>query len=411
MPTDDARRTGLTRGKPRPHWRRMTSPAPASDAAASPLFQPFAAGSLSLANRIVMAPMSRYFCPDEIPNAAMIAYYRRRAAAGVGLIISEATYVPHPSAHSYQNVPVFYGDASLAGWKQVIDAVHAEGGRMFPQLWHTGSFRQVGMHPDASVPGFDASENLNAFEHTSHRTKAMTESDIADVIAAYAAAAGSAAQLGFDGVEIHGAHGYLIDSFFWSETNRRDDRWGGDIGGRMRFGAEVVKAIRTAVGPHFPISFRWSQFKQQDYRAKLARTPEELELVLAPLVDAGVDIFHASARRYWEAAFKDVSPLTLAGWTKKVTGKPTIAVGSVGLGGVASTAKTSPTHVDSSTINFADAPLDGVDKVEDLLSAGEFDLIAVGRALLADHEWALKVKQGRLADRRAFSKELLRDLE
>ena len=103
--------------------------------------------------------------------------------------------------------------------------------------------------------------------------------------------------------------------------------------------------------------------------------------------------------------------MTLAGWVKKITGKTVIAVGSVGLAGVASTAKTSPTHVDSSTIAFADAPLDGVEKVEELLEAGEFDLIAVGRALLADAEWARKVKEGRLNERRAFAKELLRALD
>lgn len=389
----------------------MTHPEPASAAPESPLFQPFDVGRLHLANRTVMAPMSRYLCPEETPHDGVVNYYARRAAGGIGLIISEATYIPHPSAHSYENVPLFYGEAALAGWKRVIDAVHAAGGRMFPQLWHTGSFRQIGMHPDPAVPGFDASENLNTFEHTTHRTKAMTETDIADIIAAYAAGARSARMLGFDGVELHGAHGYLIDSFFWRETNRRADRWGGDIANRMRFGVEIVKAIRREVGPDFPVSFRWSQFKQQNYRAKLAETPSELEQVLTPLVDAGVDIFHTSTRRYWEAGFRDLSPLTLAGWAKAITGRPVIAVGSVGLGGVAATAKTSPTHVDSTTIAFADAPLDGVDKVEALLEAGEFDLIAVGRAVLADAEWANKVREGRFDERRAFAKELLRTLD
>ena len=377
---------------------------------AARLLEPVRVAGLDLPDRIVMAPMSRYFCPDGVPGAEVAAYYARRAAGGVGLIVSEATYIGHPSAASYAGVPDFHGPA-LDGWVRVLAAVRAAGGRMFPQLWHTGSFRELGMHPDPSVPGFDASENLNAFEHTTHRTKPMTEADIADVIAAYAKAAKSAQEVGFDGVEIHGAHGYLIDSFFWSQTNRRTDSWGGDIGQRTRFGAEIVKAIRRAVGPAFPISFRWSQFKQQDYRAKLAHTPEELEQVLTPLVDAGADILHASARRYWEPAFKELSPMTLAGWTKEVTGKPSIAVGSVGLGGVASTAKTSPTHVDNTTISFADAPLDGVEKVEELLEREEFDLIAIGRALLADPEWARKVKEGRLAERRAFSKDLLHHLE
>ncbi len=376
----------------------------------SPLFQPLQVGPLSLANRVVMAPMSRYFCPDEVPHQGMVDYYARRARHGVGLIISEATYVPHPSAHSYEAVPRFYGEDALAGWKKVIDAVHAEGGKMFPQLWHTGSFREVGMAPDPGVPGFGPSENLNAFENTTHVTKPMTEEDIADVIDAYATAAGSALDLGFDGVELHGAHGYLIDSFFWSETNRRTDDWGGALGERARFGIELIKAIRGRVGPDFPISFRWSQFKQQDYRAKLAETPEELEDLLVPLSEAGVTLFHASTRRYWEAAFREVSDLTLAGWTKKITGKPVIAVGSVGLGGVASTAKRAPSETSSSSITFADSDLDGVEKVEALMDQGEFDLIAVGRAILADPEWTEKVRQGRMDDRLPFEKAQLETL-
>jgi 2,4-dienoyl-CoA reductase-like NADH-dependent reductase (Old Yellow Enzyme family) len=376
----------------------------------SPLFQPLQAGGLALPNRVVMAPMSRYFCPDEVPHQGVADYYARRARHGVGLIITEATYIPHASAHSYAAVPKFYGEDALAGWKQVADAVHAEGGKIMPQLWHTGSFREIGMAPDPAVPGFGPSENFNAFENTTHVTKPMTEADIAEVIEAYAKAAASAKALGFDGVEIHGAHGYLIDSFFWGETNRRDDGYGGDLLARARFGVEVVGAMRAATGPDFPISFRWSQFKQQDYKARLAQTPQELAPFLEALADAGVSIFHASTRRYWDAAFRDLSPLTLAGWTRKITGKPTIAVGSVGLGGVASTAKRPPSEVSSGSISFADADLDGLEKLEALLDAGEFDLIAVGRALLADPAWAEKVREGRLDERRPFEKAHLETL-
>lgn len=380
-------------------------------ASSSPLFQPITVGPLTLANRVVMAPMSRYFCPEEIPHDDMVQYYARRARGGCGLIITEATYIGHPSAHSYENVPRFYGEASLAGWKKVVDAVHAEGGKIMPQLWHTGSFRELGMAPDREVPGFGPSENLNAFENTTHVTKPMTETDIADVIDAYAAAAANAQALGFDGVELHAAHGYLIDSFFWHETNRRDDPWGGEtLAARARFGIEVVKAIRQRVGPDFPLSFRWSQFKQQDYRAQLAQTPQELETLLGPLSDAGVSIFHASTRRFWEAGFRELSERTLAGWTRHITGKPVIAVGSVGLAGVASTAKTAPGQINSSTISFGDAALDGVDQVEAMMAAGEFDMIAVGRAILADPDWAAKVRDGRLDERIPFEKALLSTL-
>lgn len=377
----------------------------------SPLFQPLTIGPLHLANRVVMAPMSRYFCPEEIPHDDVVQYYARRARGGCGLIVTEATYIGHPSAHSYENVPRFYGEASLAGWKRVVDAVHAEGGKIMPQLWHTGSFREIGMAPDREVPGFGPSENLNAFENTTHVTKPMTETDIADVIDAYASAAANAQALGFDGVELHAAHGYLIDTFFWHETNRRDDSWGGPtLAARARFGIEVVRAIRDRVGPDFPLSFRWSQFKQQDYRARLAQTPQELETLLGPLSDAGVSIFHASTRRFWEAGFRELSERTLAGWTRHITGKPVIAVGSVGLAGVASTAKASPTQVNTQTISFGDSDLDGVDRVEALMAAGEFDMIAVGRAMLADPDWAEKVRTGRLDQRIPFGKALLAQL-
>ena len=159
----------------------------------------------------------------------------------------------------------------------------------------------------------------------------MSDADIADVIAAFATSARHAKELGFDGVEMHGAHGYLIDQFFWEGTNERDDAYGGDLGERTTFRRRDRRApCAGAVGPDFPILLRFSQWKQQDFAAKLAPTPQELEQFLAPLVDAGVDVFHCSTRRFWEPEFEG-SDLNLAGWTKKLTGKPTITVGSVGL--------------------------------------------------------------------------------
>ena len=145
---------------------------------------------------------------------------------------------------------------------------------------------------------------------------------------------------------------------------------------------EIIKAIRAATGPNYPIILRFSQWKQQDYAARLAATPELLEDFLAPLSDAGVDIFHCSTRRYWEPEF-DGSDLNLAGWTKKITGKPTITVGSVGLNGDFFGA-------------FAGqgAPTRSVDDLIERLEKGEFDLVAVGRALLQDPQWANKIRNG-----------------
>lgn len=353
-----------------------------------------------------MAPMTRYFSPDGVPTENVAKYYALRARAGVGLLISEGAYVGHPSAHAYTNVPQFYGDGPLAGWSQVLDAVHAAGGRIFPQLWHTGMSRETGMQPNPTVPGFVPSEVSD-----SQLTKEMTEEDIADIIDAYARSASNAQALGFDGVEIHGAHGYLIDTFFWHETNRRRDRWGGSLFERARFGVEIVRAIRQKVGDAFPISFRWSQFKQQNYRAKLAETPQALEPFLGTLCDAGVSLFHVSTRKFWEPAFRDLSPLTLAGWTKKITGRPTIAVGSVGLAG--SAVVSGSAEIDGGGYAFASTALGGIDQLmvlEDMLSREEFDLIAIGRSLISDPLWIEKLRTGRLHERIPFEKSQLTTL-
>ena len=157
-----------------------------------------------------------------------------------------------------------------------------------------------------------------------------TDEDIADVVAGFGRAASDAAAAGFDGLALHGAHGYLIDAFLWGETNRRAAPWGGDAASRTRFAVEVVKACRAAIGEDMPLIFRFSQWKQQDFRAKLAGTPQELETILCPLADAGVDLFDASVRYFNTPAFPKENELSLAGWAKKLTGKLSGAVGGIG---------------------------------------------------------------------------------
>ncbi|MFZ3023556.1 NADH:flavin oxidoreductase [Pseudomonas sp.] len=361
------------------------------------LFEPFRLGNLELPTRVVMAPMTRSFSPGGVPNSKVIEYYRRRAAAGVGLIITEGTTVNHPAANGYPNVPRFYGEDALAGWKKVVDAVHAEGGRIVPQLWHVGNVRKLGTEPDGDVPGYGPMEKLKDGKEVVH---GMTQADIDNVIAAFAQAARDAQAIGMDGVEIHGAHGYLVDQFFWEGSNQRTDGYGGSLANRSRFAIELIKAVRAAVGPDFPIILRFSQWKQQDYSARLVLTPEALGEFLQPLSDAGVDIFHCSTRRFWEPEFEG-SDLNLAGWTRQLTGKPTITVGSVGL--------------DGEFLQFM-VNTDKVAKPADLgalltrLNNQEFDLVAVGRALLVDPEWAVKVRDGHQEDILPFSREALMKL-
>lgn len=363
----------------------------------SALFQPFELGNLKLRNRIVMAPMTRSFSPGNVPNEKNIAYYRRRAEGGVGLIVTEGTCVGHKAANGYPNVPYFYGDAALDGWRSIAEAVHAEGGKIMPQLWHVGSLRREGTEPDPSVPGYGPSGLVKPGKKRCHE---MSENDIADVIAAFAQAASDAKNIGFDGVEIHGAHGYLIDQFFWSALNERTDKWGGNLVERTRFAMEIVKAIRSNVGTDFPVMLRWSQWKQQEYSARLAETPKELEAFLTPLVDAGVDIFHCSTRRFWEPEFND-SDLNLAGWVKKITGKPTITVGSVGL---------DTAFIEEGQSGFSEAKPASLDNLIARMENGEFDLVAVGRALIANPDWANQIKNSDTDRLQSYTKEMLTSL-
>jgi 2,4-dienoyl-CoA reductase-like NADH-dependent reductase (Old Yellow Enzyme family) len=352
------------------------------------LFQPFTFKKLKLRNRIVMAPMTRTFSPDGIPGEDVAGYYRRRAEGDVGLILSEGTVINRPAAKNHPNIPFFHGDAALAGWKHVIDEVHEAGGKMGPQIWHVGA---MGNPMTDWVPDVPVESPSGLSAPNSPRGEAMSDAAIADTIAAHGQAAADAKRLGFDTVEIHGAHGYLLDQFFWDGTNKRTDRFGGDsVKERTRFAVEVVKSVRKAVGPDFPVIMRLSQWKQQDYGAKIANTPKAMTDWLLPLVEAGADILHCSQRRFWEPEFPEIdgeNGLNFAGWAKKLTGVPTISVGSVGLSG----------EVMGAFAGEGSKPT-SLDNLSRRMDREEFDLIAVGRAILQDPRWATKVRGGRMAE-------------
>lgn len=363
------------------------------------LFRPLPFGSTTLWNRIVMAPMTRSHSPGGIPTPEVSTYYRKRAEGGVALIVTEGAVVDHPGANGYPSVPRIYGDDALEGWRRVVEEVHAAGSAIIPQLWHVGSVRQPGMEPDPAVGGFGPS----TVPHPTHGDDgtpptALGEKDIENVVEAFAQGAVNARSVGFDGVEIHGAHGYLVDQFLWEKTNQRTDGYGGSPERRLRFATELIEAVRAAVGPEFPIVFRFSQWKMGDYRGKLVRSPQELESLLTPLADAGVDIFHASTRKYWKPEFEG-SELNLAGWTRKLTGRPTITVGSVGLDG---------DFLGAFMGKGADPT--GIENLLERMERDEFDMVAVGRALIADPQWPTKVQDGRFDEIEPFAPESLATL-
>lgn len=356
------------------------------------LDEPFRVGNLTLPNRIVMAPMTRTASPGGVPGRDVAEYYARRAANQVGLIITEGTHIDRAQAAAYDNVPDFHGERPLAGWAHVVQRVHEAGGKIIPQLWHTGVAR-LGTDPVADSP---SGVGLDGSPHGAE----MTQQDIDDVVASYARGAETAQRLGFDGVEIHGAHGYLIDSFFWNRTNRRTDAYGRD---RARFATEIVRAVRAAVSPEFPVFFRLSQWKVDHYQARTVETPDEFAQLLIPLADAGVDVFHLSTRRYWQPEFEG-SDLNMAGWARKLTGRPTVTVGSVGL------AQQYGEGGDWTTGFTTQSGTTPIDELTARLERDEFDLVAVGRALLADPAWAAKALRGQLADALPYDPSVLAGL-
>jgi len=365
-----------------------------SELGLSVLRSPLAVKSLQLRNRIVMAPMTRQKSPGGVPGEDVAAYYAARARGQVGLIITEGVFVPHPSAGFSKDVPTFDTEAARAGWQRVTAAVHAEGGRIAAQLWHVGVARpeRSGRFPDAPVlsPSGLGLDGTPAGLSTA-------PADIDDIVAAFGQAASFAVECGFDAVEVHGAHGYLVDQFLWQRTNRRDDRYG--AGFRTAFASEIVRAIRAAVPSDFPVIFRFSQWKSGQYDQRIATSPDELESVLASLVDAGIDVLHASTRRYWVPEFEG-SSLNLAGWAKKLTGLPSITVGSVGL----------DTEFNGPAGWNERARPRGLEDLLARLAADEFDLVAVGRALIADPGWAAKTLGGELHHTVPYSKDLLEQL-
>lgn len=346
------------------------------------LFTPFRLAGRTVPNRIVMAPMTRCMAPGGVPTEDVARYYRRRAEGGVGLVITEGAWIPHPSASNEPNAPRFYGEDALAGWRRVAEQVHEAGGLIIPQLWHVGQTTKTafeGIYADAEV-GVDRQVGPSGMVGGSGQPPELldtpaTQQEIDEVSQAYVDAAVSAYELGFDGVELHAAHGYIFDQFFWHETNLRTDRYGGDLVDRTRFASEIVREMRARTSPDFPILMRLSQWKIHDYTARLVTSPAELERFLAPLSDAGVDAFHCSQRRFWDTEFG--TDMSFAGWVKKVSGKAVITVGSV-------TLEKDMLHT---IVGKESETGRNLDWLLDRFERGEFDLVAIGRALITNPDW------------------------
>jgi 2,4-dienoyl-CoA reductase-like NADH-dependent reductase (Old Yellow Enzyme family) len=362
------------------------------------LFQPFQLGHLTLPNRVIFPPMGLEVCEKGVPGEEAADYYARRATGGASLVITEGVYLDHISSGDNPLLGRFHGQDAFDGWRNVARKVHAAGGFTVPELWHVGL---IFSGPDLLAGGdIKFRPELGQVSPSGYIAPGkqvcdgMTQAQIDEVLDAYGKGADMAKALGFDGVEIHGGHGYLIDQFFWSALNKRTDRYGGSARGRGQFAAEVVAECKRRLDPGMPVILRISHWKMVDYNARIADTPQELEELLAPAVEAGVDLFDCSQRRFWEPIYEG-SDLNLAGWVKKVTGVPTMTVGSVGLD--------CDLLASLGEGKTANCNLASLDQLMERFDRGDFDLVGVGRSMIAQPDWPKIVQRGELTQLKPFS--------
>lgn len=315
------------------------------------LFEPYRIKKVELPNRFAMAPMTRKRSPGGVPTEVVADYYRRRAAGGVGLIITEGTLPDHPLAAHDTDIPRIDAD-TVEAWRRVLEEIHTTPSKAFVQIWHQG--------PKAN-PGIAA---FALEEDGKQIVEAATETTKQELFDAFLKAGVLAQEIGFDGIELHGAHGYLLDSFL------RD--------GQVDYVCRLVSAIRAEVGVDYPIGIRFSQWGVGDFGARQFDSADDLKRALLPLRDAGIDLFHASTRRFWVPEFEG-SDLNLAGWTRQITDTPTMTVGNIGL----------------VTEEFFGEGPEGAGELMRRYDRGEFDMVAIGRPLITDPEWVNKVRDGR----------------
>lgn len=320
-------------------------------------FRPFVHRKLPLSGRIILTPP---FGASHLTPPATL-----RQEPRIALYITEKAAIDDRAATVSLHDSLFYGGQALRAWKALCKMLHRHGAKVAAQLYHAGMSRPLRgplMHPDEEPIGPSGLEPISLQQLTAPMSRAR----IAEVAAAFGRSAALAKKLGFDAVEIQGAHGYLIEQFLRKETNKRTDEYGGSLGSRVRFACEVIHAVRKAVGRQFPIIFGISQWNTAYGQTKLANDAAELEELLQPLSDAGVDIFHCSALHHAQPAV-DGNALTFAAWIRLLTGKPTI-----------STMLMQDTHHTASSYPTGSThPIRTWERLIQLLRNGSIDLIAL----------------------------------
>ncbi|MFF8800539.1 MULTISPECIES: NADH:flavin oxidoreductase [unclassified Methylobacterium] len=274
-------------------------------------FTPIDINGVALRNRFAVAPMTRVSATEDgSATAEMARYYERFARGGFGLLITEGVYTDRTFAQGYRHQPGLTDAAQARAWRPVVEAAHRHGARIVAQLMHAGAisqgnrFRDDTLGPSAAQPRGQQMAFYDG-QGAYPTPRAMTERAIADAVQGFADAAGRAVgDAGFDGIEIHGANGYLIDQFLTEYSNRRTDRWGGDASRRVAFLLAVVGAVRAKVGGRVPVGVRISQGKVNDLAHKWAGGERDAETIFGSLADAGVDAIHVTEHEAWKPAFE-----------------------------------------------------------------------------------------------------------
>lgn len=363
------------------------------------LFTPFDIRGMHLRNRFVLPAMQRGWGYKYAPTDRLTDFYRKCVQGGTSLIITESVAVDHPSVTWQSSFVVMLTDETSAAWRELIRGVKEEGGAISIQLWHEGAIRREG--EGGPYPNATTLSPSGLIQAGRPNGRAATIQELDEIRAAFVEGAVRAQDLGADAVEVHSAHGYFLDQFLWTETNLRDDKYGGDIADRANYAAEIVSDIRSRVGEDFVIGLRFSQWKEVDFQAKIVHTPEELGSMLRLLENAGVDLFHVSSRRFFEPEWAG-SPMGIAGWTKSLTHAAVMTNGSVGV--------SAPLL---NTFDAGEGPQDtsreSIEELERRMSRGEFDLVSVGRANIADPSWVKKAEAGEFDKIVQFKKEMLNE--
>ncbi|WP_313372196.1 NADH:flavin oxidoreductase [Achromobacter animicus] len=336
------------------------------------LFTPLRVGALNLPNRLAVAPMTRVSATaDGRATAQMAEYYEAFAAGGFGLVITEGIYTDKAHAQGYLFQPGLADDAQREAWQPVVNRVHAQGGRIIAQLMHAGALSQGNPHrsatkgPSAVQP---AGQQMTFYRGQGpyRMPEALTIDEIAEAVDGFAQAARRAQAAGFDGVEIHGANGYLLDQFLTAHTNLREDRYGGSVENRLRLTLDVTQAVRQSTSAGFVVGVRSSQGKVNDFTHKWAGGQDEAARIFSALGTQPIDYLHTTEFEAWRPAFGEEGP-NLAALARRHVQVPVLANGS----------------------------LHDATRAEGLIARQEADFVSLGRGALMRADWPARLQAGR----------------